>query len=245
MDRGAKLIGWMRDSHQRILDLSTDLMPEQLMGPYLPTVNPIRWEVGHAAWFYSYWILRGNHKLAPLIAKEDELFNSVSIAHTTRWDLPLPSFEDTIDYAHKIHDAVADYLCEEDFYHLQYSLLHEDMHGEAFTYMRQTLGYPTPKLEKQSAFPGERADGDANIPGGVFVLGAPRDIDFCFDNEKWEHEVDVKPFAIARTAVSQGQFLEFVKDGGYQRPEHWGVDGWAWQQSQMRGHPIYWRQQRV
>ena len=211
MERGAKLIGWMRDSHQRLLDLSTDLTPEQLMGPYLPTVNPMRWEVGHAAWFYSYWILRGNHEFPPFISKEDELFMSTSIAHTTRWDLPLPSFEDTIDYARKIHDAVADNLCEEDFYHLQYSLLHEDMHGEAFTYMRQTLAYPRPKLEEQSAFPGERAQGDADIPGGVFVLGAPRDIEFCFDNEKWEHEVEIKPFAISRTAVSQGQFLEFVK----------------------------------
>jgi iron(II)-dependent oxidoreductase len=212
------------------------------MGPYLPTVNPIRWEIGHAAWFYSYWILRGNHKIQPFIANEDDLFMSVSIAHTTRWDLPLPSFIDTVAYTRDIHDAVADNLSDEDLYFLQYSTLHEDMHGEAFHYMRQTLGYPTPKLEKQAAFQGGRAEGDADIPGGKFLLGAARDIEFCFDNEKWGHEVEVKPFSISRTAVSQGEFLEFVKDSGYEKPEHWGVAGWAWRQAQLRGHPIYWRE---
>lgn len=242
MNRAEKLIGWMRESHQRLLGLCTDLSTEQLMGPYLPTVNPMRWEIGHASWFYGYWILRQNHNLQSLISNEDDLFMSVSIEHTTRWDLPLPSLENTVEYTHKIHDAVAKNLTDEDLYFLQYSIMHEDMHVEAFHYMRQTLGYPTPKLTKQPCFEGECLSGDADIPGGKFLLGANPDIEFCFDNEKWAHEVDVQRFSISKTAVSQAQYLEFVKNNGYNRPEHWGVDGWAWRQSQMRSHPIYWRE---
>ncbi|MEE9311358.1 MAG: selenoneine synthase SenA [Planctomycetota bacterium] len=242
MNRAEKLIGWMRESHQRLLNLCTDLSTEQLMGPYLPTINPMRWEIGHAAWFYGYWILRQNHKLKPFISNEDDLFMSVSIAHTTRWDLPLPSFEDTVAYTHEIHDAVAKNLSDEDLYFLQYSIMHEDMHIEAFHYMRQTLGYPTPNLAKQPCFAGERLTGDADIPGGIFLLGANPDIEFCFDNEKWAHEVDVQPFSISKTAVSQGQFLKFVEDSGYNNPDNWDTAGWAWRQSEMRSHPIYWRE---
>jgi gamma-glutamyl hercynylcysteine S-oxide synthase len=241
METRESLIACLHDAHRRCVDLVTDLSAEQLMGPFLPTVNPLRWEIGHASYFYSYWVLRHRRGEKPILANEDELFDSINIMHTTRWHLPIPSFEDTLAYTRAVHQRVAEGLTEADFYLTRYAIFHEDMHGEAFTYARQTLGYPQPKLPLKSAPKAGGLNGDAKVPGGKFMLGADPLALFVFDNEKWAHEVEVKPFAIAKAAVSQAEFAEFVDDNGYERPELWGPAGWGWRQAQGRAHPMYWR----
>jgi iron(II)-dependent oxidoreductase len=239
-----RLAGWVSDAAERARDMLADLSDEQLMGPYLPTVNPMRWELGHAAWFYSYWVLRSARDLEPVRADEDALFNSVKIAHTKRWVLELPSVEDTIAYHRDVHQRVIDGLgdaSERDLYLTRYSVLHEDMHCEAFTYMRQSLGYRAPLTDRVVAPDGGGLAGDVDVPGGMFRLGAEPDAEFAFDVEKWAHPVRVEPFSIARAQVSQGQFAEFVDDGGYQRDEHWTPAAWSWRQAQALEHPLYWR----
>ncbi len=137
------------------------------------------------------------------------------------------------------------------------SVFHEDMHGEAFAYTRQTLGWPRPRLTGLEPEPprppsgqtGEEAAarpaalGDADIPGGRFRLGAEPapPPPFVFDNEKWAHEVEVAPFRIARTATCQAEFAAFVEDGGYLRPELWTGPGRAWLLAARAEHPLYWR----
>ena len=120
------------------------------------------------------------------------------------------------------------------------------MHAEAFTYTRQTLGYPAPTfLGSRSALagPGEVPHrlGDAVIPGGALFLGSTPEQPFVFDNERWAQSVEVKPFAIARTAITNGEFRAFVEDGGYRRSELWTEEGWWWRNSAGAEHPVYWR----
>src|SRR3989441_13031053 len=94
------------------------------------------------------------------------------------------------------------------------------MHTEAFTYTRQTHEWSAPVFSGlQAANSGETGPlhGDAEIPGGRFLLGALPEEPFVFDNEKWAHVVDVRPFAIARAAVTQSEFAEFVEVRGYSR----------------------------
>jgi iron(II)-dependent oxidoreductase len=128
-------------------------------------------------------------------------------------------------------------------YLVQYAVFHEDMHTEAFTYTRQTLGYPPPAIgtEPDPAWRAGRLDGDAEIPGGVFWLGAREGDGFAFDNEKWAHPVEVAPFRIARAAVSNAEYAAFVDDGGYRRPELWDPEGWHWHEQAGTTHPVYWR----
>src|SRR5262249_33162301 len=127
------------------------------------------------------------------------------------------------------------------------SIFHEDMHGEAFLYTRQTLAYPAPRegafAGKPAGVPGQGGPlpGDVVIPGGTFLLGATPEEPFVFDNEKWAHPIQVKPFAIARAAVTQAEFAAFVDDGGYRRPDLWHPQGWQWRQSVQAEHPVYWR----
>ena len=79
-----------------------------------------------------------------------------------------------------------------------------------------------------------------SVPGGEFLAGAPGDAPFVFDNEKWCHPVEVRPFRIARAPVTSLEFAQFVDDGGYARREHWTDAGWRWRESMRAEHPVYW-----
>src|SRR2546430_10720037 len=89
------------------------------------------------------------------------------------------------------------------YFHLL-TIFHEDMHTEAFTYTRQTLAYPAPLLDGNAGPADDRAGpwpGDVVVPGGRFLLGATAEEPFVFDNEKWAHPVELRPFAVARAPV--------------------------------------------
>ena len=206
-----ELADWVRDARERTFELVADLSDEQLMGPELSTVNPGLWEMGHHAWFQSVWALRHACGEPPVRADEDALYDSMEIAHDTRWGLPLPSRDETLEYMREVRDRLLRHLAadpsEELLYHALYSTLHEDMHTEAFTYTRQTHGYPPPKISglDGTAIPGGGPlPGDVEVPGGAFLLGSTPDEPFVFDNEKWAFSVKLEPFRIARACVTQG-----------------------------------------
>src|SRR5262244_1468507 len=68
-----------------------DLSMRQLMGPMLPIVNPVLWEIGHVGWFHEYWTLRHAHGDAPILDRADRLWNSSTVAHATRWIWTCPT----------------------------------------------------------------------------------------------------------------------------------------------------------
>ena len=83
--------------------------------------------------------------------------------------------------------------------------------------------------------------GDAHVPGGVYYLGASRTARFCFDCEKWEHPVTLRPFAIARACVTNAEFLAFVEAGGYDESSHWSYEGEQWRRRSGQRCPWTWR----
>ena len=234
-----QLIALMRDFRRRTLRLVEDLDDGQMIGPRIAIVNPPLWEIGHVAWFAEFWLLRHLKKRAPILPNGDELFNSTDVAHDTRWELLLPTREKTLSYMNEILERCMEaidiprQLSREEFYFALLPLFHEGMHAEALAYTRQTLAYAPPKLDAapNSQPAATRCAGDAEIPGGTYVIGATRDFPFVFDNEKWAHAVEIKPFRIARAAVNNGEFLSFVEDGGYREPRYWSVEGWRWRET--------------
>lgn len=242
------------DARARTAAYARDLTGAQLLGPRLKIVNPPLWEIGHVGWFQEYWCLRHRPNAAPLpslMANADALYDSATVAHETRWSLPLPDLDRTLQYLGRVTERVLDRLDREgETEHLRYfvqlAAFHEEMHCEAFTYTRQTLGYRAPQPGAAAA-PGAAAGpwaGDVELAGGDFTLGAdPGAEEFVFDNEKWGHRVRVEPFRIARAAVTNAEFAEFVADGGYRRTELWSDAGWKWRQSARASAPVYWEDQ--
>lgn len=258
-DSTNQLIDALREVRERTLALVSDLSDEQLMGPRLRIVNPLRWEIAHVAWFQEFWLLRHLRREPPILSQGDKLYDSAKVAHDTRWDIPLLSRPETLEYMEQVLDRVIERNRNQTFapdpvdgydetYFLQLALFHEQMHAEAFTYTRQTLGYAAPRLGNDATRTTERPPsveepgGDALVPGGTFILGSERGTPFfTFDNEQWSHEVEIEPFSISKTAVSNGEFARFVEDGGYRRRELWSEDGWLWRENANARHPVYWK----
>ncbi len=245
-----QLINDLREARARTLELTEGLTDEQLMGPKLDIVNPLRWEIAHVAYFHELWILRHLDGRDPIIPNADDLYDSINIHHEQRWDLPLLSRHDTLNYMRRVLEEEITRLddrvpSDKEVYLYKYATYHEDMHTEAFTYSRQTLGYPQPRfalaVDPQPEWDAGALPGDVEIPGGVFMLGASAEEGFCFDNEKWVHPVEVKPFRIARAPVTNADFAEFVEDDGYLRKEFWSEDGWAWCETTDSRKPRYWQ----
>jgi iron(II)-dependent oxidoreductase len=241
----------MRSARRRTLELIDGLTQEQLIGPKLAIVNPLLWEIGHVAWFHEQFLLRRELGRAPLLARGDTIYDSIAIAHDERWNLPLYTLDEIRDYMARVLEALLDRLkpglaTARESYLYQLTTFHEDMHDEAFTWTRQTLAYPTPHFAPD----GPRAAhdpvrgalaGDAGIPGGAFALGSPQHAAFLFDNEKWAHDIAVKPFRMARAPVTNRDYAAFVHDRGYERRELWCEDGWRWREQEGAEHPVYWR----
>lgn len=244
---------YLADAHARTLELASGLDAAQLLGPRLDIVNPLLWEIGHVAWFHEFFALRRLDGGSPRLADADALYNSSTVPHDIRWDLPLPLLQGTLDYLERVQKAMlerlkGDHASEEETALYLLTIYHEDMHDEAFTYSRQTLGYPAPIFAAMQDGQAKMAEagsvsGDVAVPGGMFQLGAPPDAAFVFDNEKWAHPVHVPAFRIARAPVTNAGFLDFVSDGGYRRRALWSDAGWHWRQAARAEHPIYWRQQ--
>lgn len=247
-----KLIDMLFDARQRTYELLDGLDAEQLIGPKMDTINPLRWEIGHVAYFYEYFILRQIYGEESILGndKADSLYDSIAVAHNNRWNLPLLSLEDTKSYMQGVLDKLCDRLpdglaTETDSFIYQFGVFHEDMHDEAFLWARQTLAYPTPVfanaidaaiLRNSGSHPGF-----VDIPGGTFRLGAEIDAPFMFDNEKYAHEVEVQPFSIARAPVTNSEFADFIEDGGYQQGRFWSREGRKWKSLNQAQHPGYWK----
>ena len=247
-DRSDELIRQLTDARERELTLFSDLGPDLMLGTRAHFLEPPIWELGHVGWFQEWWILRHLAGADPLLPRGDSMYDSFNVSYTKRWDHEFPSRDETLRYVREVLDRCVDRLgagepTERDVYFTRLAALHEDMHAENLMMIRQTLGTTAPPMP-ESPPPKPEAGftlHDVEAPGGTFLLGADRDEPFVFDNEKWAHEVTLAPFRISATPVTNGQFRDFVEDGGYRTPRFWGKSGWEWRRREGATHPLFWR----
>ena len=242
-----QLVTCLRDARRRSLELLLDLDDERWIGPQLAIVNPPLWEIGHVAWFQEKWCLRHLAGRPSLRADADRLFDSAAIAHDERWHLSFPARSEVLAYVNGVLATVEERLAalarldaDARYFHLL-ALYHEDMHGEAFVYTRQTHGYPPPGVTGPRVAGGGPCPGDVELAGGSWCMGADPGDGFLFDNESRAHTVEVRPFRMARAPVTQAEFRAFVEDDGYGRRELWTAEGWEWRSCSDARHPPYWK----
>ena len=242
----------LNDARDYTLQLYAHLTSEQRLFPYLRTVNPPAWELAHVGWFQEFWCLRYRERDAPLGARlpdADTLLNSSIIPHADRWERPKLTWERTLDYLEReFQDALAalERSSPEQRYFYRLALLHEDMHGEALLMSLQSLALPEPEWQVRAAPPApaaasRQAGPEVEFEGGELEMGSPASPDFAFDNEKPVHRVNVAPFALARTSVSNAEYAQFVEAGGYTSSHFWTAEGWQWCTAAGLQAPCYWR----
>jgi len=244
------LVDALLDARRVELGLLEALTDAQMLGVRGHFLEPPIWEMGHVGWFQEYWLLRRLDGAAPLLRGSDDIYDSFNVSYTRRWDHRFPSRAETAAYITDVlQRSVARLQSREprgddEAYLYTLAAQHEDMHAENLTVILQTLGYARPSQVACSA-PAAVDHGfrrhDVAVPGAPFMLGADRDEPFVFDNEKWAHAVEVPPFRIAATPVTNAEFQAFVDDGGYRRRECWGRRGWDWRRREGVEHPLFWR----
>jgi iron(II)-dependent oxidoreductase len=246
------LVAALLDARRTELELIEGLDERQMLGTRAHFIEPPIWELGHVGWFQEYWIHRHLDGRPELRPGADGIYDSFHVPYTQRWAHRYPSRKETLDYIGEILRRAAGRLdgrppSREDAYFYTLAALHEDMHAENLTLIRQTLGYPRPALSLYAPAaaappvdPGYRPR-DVELPGGLFLLGADPGEPFVFDNEKWAHPVPVAPFRIASTPVTNQEFQAFVEDGGYGRRELWGRRGWDWRRRERAEQPLFWQ----
>jgi len=214
--------------------------------PLLAIINPPLWELGHVAWFMEYWCQRYRGAAeAPrpsCLPDADRWYDSSHVPHDSRWLLDLPDWDATRGYLEHSVDGALETLrklpdTDPALYFHRLALFHEDMHGEAFRYTRQTLAWPAADGLGELPPPG-----DIELSGSEFLLGSsPTDKGFVFDNEKWAHPQRVASFAISATPARNSDYLAFVEAGGYRQPQWWSPGGQAWLAASGQTMPRYWR----
>lgn len=256
---GHELAAALRDSRQRTLSLVLDLSPAQWHPPVQIGINPVAWELAHIAWFAEFWILRQPHHgdaqglvhaaQPPRFAGPDAHLDSARLAHAQRWTLAMPARAGLADMlSGQLEACIAalapDVLaCRADapdpLYFHRLALLHEDMHGEAFCWMRSVLGYPAPAglvlAPLPQRMPLSLSGAQADIGYGPTVPG------FAFDNERPAMSVCLAPFEIDSAPVSALEFARFVDAGGYAHAPFWPGEAGAWRAQSGCAHPQDWR----
>ena len=242
----AELCRLVRDAREYTHKVVAGLRDEQFTVPLMQTVNPFGWELGHVAFFYDVFLLPAMGEQKLLLPGAEKLYDSFKVDHDDRWGLPLPSRQETLGYLARVLERAVERIDSSVVgpkvtYLTLLSVIHEDMHAEAFTYMRQTLAYAAPPLGAALRDAGAGSlPGDVEIPGGKFLLGATAGPHFVFDNEKWAHPVNIAPFRMARAPVTNAEYADFVDDGGYRRADLWSHLGWSWRTKVGARHPVYW-----
>lgn len=246
-----ELVDALLDTRKRELELLKDLTSEQLLGPAMRIVEPPLWEMGHVGWFYERWILQNLDKADPIRTNSDNLYNSFNIPNAERWQLAFPSFEEVEEYITEVLNRciqrldAKESLTEEEIYFYRLSINHEDMHSETLHHIRQTLQYPAPNIQHENPLELTIDEDfelhDVLIPGGTYMLGATKDMNFVLDNEKWAHPIELKPYTISATPVTVAQYRAFVEAGGYQERSLWSDEGWEWRKQAQAEYPTYWQ----
>ncbi len=244
----------MRDSRATALARVLDVSDDAWRVPQRPGINPIAWELGHLAWFAEFWVLRGPHTLRadglidalrpPRIAGPDAVFDSARLAHAARWQTELPSRASLLamldEQLEACIDVIASSVDDADHYFHRLSLFHEDMHGEAFAWLRAALAWPAPAgLEAIRTF---RSGEALQIEGGLVEVGRADDAaGFSFDNELPTTVLRIAPFEIDTAPITAGRFARFVDADGYDNAEYWPDAAGVWRANAQRPHPERWR----
>ena len=222
----------------------------------MPDVSPTKWHLAHTSWFFETFILTPRDPAyASPNPKYAFLFNSYYVqagerhCRAQRGLVTRPTVEEVFVYRRHVDDHMLRLLDGADLDPLvTLGLHHEQQHQELMLTdikhvfwtnpMRPALWTMSKPPNAQTV---KRSNDWALVPEGVRLIGHDRSSSgFAFDNESPAHRVFVSEFRIASRLVRNREYLEFIEDGGYRRPELWLANGWALVHEQKRSAPIYW-----
>lgn len=252
------------DETRRVTDaLAAPLSAEDQTVQSMPDASPAKWHRAHTTWFFETFILSTMaSNYAPYDPKYGFLFNSYYDAIGARHPRPerglltRPTANDITLYREHVNLAIGDLVdgCSDSVWDeikplMVLGINHEQQHQELLL-MDILHAFSRNPTEPSYANPIPLAANEASaltwtkFSGGIHQIGqdVTPDTPFAYDNEGPRHDVIVQPFNLANRTVTNREWIEFINDKGYERPEFWLADGWACAQSEGWNAPLYWRE---
>jgi ergothioneine biosynthesis protein EgtB len=242
---------------QRSLRLAEPLSAEDCCAQSMPDASPVKWHLAHTTWFFETFVLAAHEPgFAPFDPDFRMLFNSyyngVGARHprAQRGLLTRPALDTVLAWRHEV-DRRMDRLLASRGDDAQLAALvtlglqHEQQHQELMlTDVKHLLAqHPGAPAYREGALAPARAVlplAWLRCDGGLAEIGHDGQ-GFCFDNELPRHRAWVAPFSIASRLVSNGEYAQFVEQGGYRDPALWLSEGWDRVVAGELAHPLYWR----
>ena len=237
--------------------LAAQLSSEDLAAQSMPDCSPGKWHLAHTSWFFEAMILARTPGYQPVDPRFQTLFNSYyealgdRVARPERGLMSRPSLDEVLDYRREIDRRMIEWLGDRPLdpaerYLFTLGLHHDQQHQELFLMdllhlmSRSPLDPAAFAAEPRTGPPQAASGGWSRFGGGLVTVGHGG-VGFAFDNEGPEHRVWLEPFALANDLVTNGDWLAFMADGGYARPQLWLADGWAAVQAEGWTAPLYWQ----
>ncbi len=258
---------------RRTFDMVAPLAEADLMRQHSPLMSPIVWDLGHVASFEELWLVRrlaadgaaGEDEEAAAGPEQqegeglDRLYDPLVTPRAQRRDLPLPTTAETRRAMDEVRRQANEVLSRkagarpapggllQDGFLVHMVAQHEAQHGETVLQaiaLREDLPYLPVFVEEVRPAPTAAGglEEDVLVPAGAFMMGTD-DRAWAYDNERPAHLVEVPAFRMDVAAVTSGQYLRFIEDGGYRRRELWTDDGWRWCQHERAEAPRHWRRE--
>ena len=242
----------------RTLELCRTLRPEDTVVQTMPDVSPTKWHLAHVTWFFERFVLEPRASdYRRFDEAYDYLFNSYYFtagqmhARPRRGLLSRPTFDEIVAYREHVDTAMLEHISAHGgdgdlAFLVTLGLNHEQQHQELLlTDIKHVMSVNPlqPAVDPALPVPPSGEAGEIGwIEGdrGVHRVGAPDDGGFCFDNETPRHEALLMPHLIADRLVTNGEFRDFIDDGGYEDPALWLSDGWSVIKEQGWRRPLYW-----
>jgi ergothioneine biosynthesis protein EgtB len=241
-------------TRRQSLALCSPLTAEDMMVQSCPEASPAKWHLAHTTWFFETFILReylaGYSPFHPdFLWLFNSYYNDVSAQpeKKLRASFSRPSLQAILDYRRHVEDAIlrldASAMPAEAMRRIELGIHHEQQHQELLCYDIKHAFWTNP------LHPAYREPGDlpSDAPpqrwlpfvGGLAEIGHTGE-SFAYDNESPRHTVFLEPYALASRAVTCAEYLAFMEDAGYARPDLWLSEGWDTVRSQQWSSPLYW-----
>ncbi|MFO0954015.1 MAG: ergothioneine biosynthesis protein EgtB [Isosphaeraceae bacterium] len=257
----AALLARYRDVRATTERLCAPLATEDYVPQSMPDASPVKWHLAHTSWFFETFLLKPSRPDGEGVSPGGYayLFNSYynalgeRIARPNRGLLTRPTVAEVYHYRETVDERMAALVEEgpgdwESFAALvELGIHHEQQHQELILTDLKHLFSANPlrpayREETPRSDPGTASVRWEKHPGGLVEVGFAGG-GFAFDNEGPRHKVYLEPFRLASRLATCGEYLAFMDDGGYDRPEFWLSDGWAARQARGWTAPLYWERE--
>ena len=248
----------LTEARERTLLLISGLSDEDLHRQHDPLMSPIIWDVGHIAHFEELWLTQ-NLDGTIEFSEMPGMYNPFEHPRATRAALALPTLSQMMERLSEIRSRVFDRLEVLEWnddnpllkggYVFNMVLQHEYQHNETILQTLQLKKGEPYKPPRRIPFPAQgkpRAENKSQLAGRMISFSGGRvtigtaDRSAAYDNERPRHDIELHPFLIDRTPVTNAEYLNFVFDGGYNRPEFWSEAGRQWVTETGAVAPKHW-----